>query len=339
MAATLKDISERTGINMGTISHVLNDRPKAKVLRPETRERILEVARELGYKRNELAATIRTGVNKTVAVIVDFRDGNVSTFVNPVLCGALVAATNHDYGVKLYSADKLGDCLDEIGSQRVKHVVAITVDPKRRERLANYCEENKVKLCFVFEHACGRFPAVASDGRAAARKAVSYFVERGHRRVALICAKHTYHYMEDRHNGYLDGLADAGLTLDQRLVDCSLTSDESEEAITRMLRMPVASRPTAFYCIADSLAFMVQRVAFKNDLIVPEDVSVIGYANSDNVAQAFAPLTTFAQPFEKMGELATRLALGKKTTLKPSPDNRYLLPTKLIERASVGTVA
>ena len=68
MTATLRDIAKLAGVNAGSVSRVLQNHPRARAFRPETRQRILEAAQKLHYRRNELAAAIRTGRNRTVAV-------------------------------------------------------------------------------------------------------------------------------------------------------------------------------------------------------------------------------------------------------------------------------
>lgn len=335
MAVTLKDISKRTGINMGSVSHVLNKHPKADALRKETRERILKTAKELGYRRNELAATIRTGVSSTVAIIVDFSNEGHGSFINSAISGILITATELGYGVKLYSSENLTVSFQEIESHCIKHVIAETVDPELRCQLAEYCSEKKVKLTYIFECACGNFPAVTSDDRIGFRDAVSYLAGYGHSRIALICAKHSFNYMDERHNGYLDGLRGNGLAIDERLIDCSRYLKDSGKAIEKMLSLPRDERPTAFCCIADSMAMLVQRVALKKNLSVPEDVSVIGFSDSDNIDCAYAPLSSISQPYEEIGKTALLLVLGRECGSSPTKDNRYLLLTSLVERSSV----
>ena len=69
MAATLKDVAKLAPVDIGSVSRTLSGHPRAQKLRPETRERIFEAARKLGYRRNESAAAMRTGFNPAVAII------------------------------------------------------------------------------------------------------------------------------------------------------------------------------------------------------------------------------------------------------------------------------
>ena len=337
MTATLNDIAKLTGVDKGSISRVLRNHPRAMDLRPETRERIVEAARKLGYRRNELAATMRTGTTRTVAVISSYvRMAHASSSYNTVLSGILKEASRVDYGVKIYADDNLASCVDKIMSHQIKHVLSMSVDHQQRVETATLCRLHSLKLVFVYEDSQGEFPAVTTANRIAARDVVLHFAGLGHRRIALICGPHQFNYVNELHAGYVQGLAEAGLEQDQQLIACGEELEPRERAIEAMLRMPSSSRPTAFFCIGDLMAMWVQRAAFKNKLRVPEDVSVIGYGNSELGEAAVTPLSSVDQPYSQMGETALRVLLGLPCDDLPSPvDGCYLLPNKLITRDSV----
>jgi LacI family transcriptional regulator len=333
MAVTLKDISKITGVNTGTISQVLNRHPKGDVVRDDTKKRIFAAARKLGYQRNELAATTRTGVNNTIALIGDFE--RIPIFMNNVVSGVLTSATQYDYGIRVYSPLQLDKCLVEILRYRMKSVIVVSLDAGCRQRTADFCRKHNLKLVYVFENASGSFPAVASDDRAGMRNAVLQLAKLGHKRIALICAKHILHYMNERHAGYLEGFEVAGLPVDKELIDCHLYEKDSIVAIEKMLNLPINKRPTAFICISDPLALQVEGIAIKNGLSIPKDISVIGFGNSYFCQNTIPPLTSIAQSFEEMGETALKLVIGQDCGIKPNSKNEYLLNTELINRESV----
>jgi DNA-binding LacI/PurR family transcriptional regulator len=329
--ATLKEISRLTNVNIGTVSHVLNNHPKAKAVREETRKRIFEAAVKLGYRRNEVATSIRTGINRTVALIGDFaKTGSIHT--NAVISGILASATRSDYGIKVYSAEQLGSCLDDILGYKIGSIIVTSLSPDCRVRVAEFCQRHDLTAVFVFEEGHEAFPAINSDDRTAMRNAVSELFRLGHRRIALLCAEHNYRYMRARHDGYLDGLAEAGIPVDKQIVDCSLRMRDSVLAVNRMLDLPESGRPTAFLCIADTLAVNAINQTFLRGLRVPEDVSVIGFGNAQMLCDtALVPLSSINQPFEEMGEAALKLAIE----CKAPPSGEVLLPTTMVQRRSV----
>jgi DNA-binding LacI/PurR family transcriptional regulator len=335
MAVTLKDISRLAKVDTGSVSCVLRNHPKAGALKPDTRKRIMEAASKLGYRRNELAATMRTGSNKTVAVICRFDTIYNIDFSGTVLSGILMEATRFDYGIKIYTDNNLQTCFNEILGHQIKYVISMSVDQNLREETATICQKHDLKLVFIYEKSHKGFPSVTSADRDSARDAVGRLTKLGHKRIALICGPHRFSYVTERHSGYLQGLADAGIEKDPQLVCCNEDLDERERVIASMLKMPPALKPTAFFCIADSLAMMVQRTAIKNKLKVPGDVSIIGYGDSPLVEFAVTPISSISQPFSRMGETAMRLLLGETCDFTPEPDGRYLLPAQLICRESV----
>jgi LacI family transcriptional regulator len=335
MAVTLKDISKLTGINAGTISHVLNNHPKAQAVREDTRKRIFAVADKLGYRKNELAATTRTGINRTIALIGDFDLDRPTFFINTVMSGVLTAATKNDYGVRVYSPAQLDACMNEILSYRMKYVIVESLNLECRSRMADFCDKNDLQLVYIFEQSCNGLPTVASADREGIKNAVEHLVKQGHRRISLICAEHNYHYMDERHQGYLEGLAGAGIPVNEHLIACHREMNESRIAIESMLKLPVEQRPTAFICISDSLGLQVEGLAMQNGLSVPEDISVIGFGNADFCVSTIPPLTSVAQPFEEMGKIALELVIGLDCGIKPNSKNEYLLPTELIIRESM----
>ena len=115
MAATLKDVAKLAEVDIGSVSRTLGNHPRAQKLRPETRQRILDAARKLGYRRNQFAAAMRTGVNATIAIINsgDYSIGH-SQSATRVLYGILDAAGASNYALKTYTDNDLPSCIEEI---------------------------------------------------------------------------------------------------------------------------------------------------------------------------------------------------------------------------------
>lgn len=335
MGVTLNDIAKLTGVDAGSVSRILRNHPRAKGLNAETRERVLAEAKKLGYRRNELAATIRTGANRTIAIVGKFIDSSFPDDFNIIVSGVLREATKLDYGLKLYTDDDLGTCFDEMLSHQIKYVLSMSVDTLKRTETAALCRQYNLKLVFVYETSVGEFPAVTTAEKDAVRDTVLYLSALEHKRIAFVCGPHRFSYVTERHEGYLQGVREAGFELMNELITCGEDMMEREITVEKMLSFPQGKRPTAFICIADSLAMMVQRAALKKKLRLPKDVSVIGFGNSHLANFAVSPITSLAQPFMLIGETAVKVLIGEKCDCKPDAQNRYLLPATLIERESV----
>ena len=152
MAATLKDVAKLAEVDIGSVSRTLGNHPRAQKLRPETRQRILDAARKLGYRRNQFAAAMRTGVNATIAIINsgDYSIGH-SQSATRVLYGILDAAGASNYALKTYTDNDLPSCIEEILSSQIKHVISMSTKNGKREETAFLCRQYGLNLVFVYE--------------------------------------------------------------------------------------------------------------------------------------------------------------------------------------------
>ena len=334
MAATLKDVAKLAEVDIGSASRTLGNHPRALKLRPETRQRILDAARKLGYRRNQFAAAMRTGVNATIAIINsgDYSIGH-SQSATRVLYGILDAAGASNYALKTYTDNDLPSCIEEILSSQIKHVISMSTKNGKREETAFLCRQYGLNLVFVYETGHGEFPAVASGNYEISRETVKYLAAMGHRRIALVCGEYQFwHYMTEKYNGYLAGLKESGIEPEFSLMICEA---DITPKLHEMLDRPPETRPTAFFCIGDGMAMQVQRMAIRKGLRVPEDVSTTGFGYTDSGENALSPLTSVNEMHENLGSSAFRLLIHGKLDLPQEPDGTYRVPAELIKRESV----
>ena len=334
MAATLKDVAKLAEVDIGSVSRTLRNHPRAQKLRPETRQRILDAARKLGYRRNQFAAAMRTGVNATIAIINsgDYSIGH-SQSATRVLYGILDAAGASNYALKTYTDNDLPSCIEEILSSQIKHVISMSTKNGKREETAFLCRQYGLNLVFVYETGHGEFPAVASGNYEISRETVKYLAAMGHRRIALVCGEYQFwHYMTEKYNGYLAGLKESGIEPEFSLMICEA---DITPKLHEMLDRPPETRPTAFFCIGDGMAMQVQRMAIRKGLRVPEDVSTTGFGYTDSGENALSPLTSVNEMHENLGSSAFRLLIHGKLDLPQEPDGTYRVPAELIKRESV----
>jgi LacI family transcriptional regulator len=336
MAVTLKDIAERAKIDTGAVSRTLRNHPEAQRLRPETRERIVKIAKELGYQCNPLASAVRTGTVATIAVVGKFDGGVLPFSVAQVLAGILSESVKHGYGVKIYSEDDLAKTFAEIKASLIKNVISMTIDYPEREESARLAEKYQMKLVFAHEHSVGGFPAVNVDNFYAASQAVRHLIQSGHKRIGLLCATHKFHYQRQRHKGYLHALAEAGIEPVPELISCT---EEKEEAVYKMLALPVERRPTALFGISDPLVLRAQICAVRRGLKLPEELSTFGFGNFESCELAFTPLSTVDERLSKCGEIMVKIILGKDCQIEPDDNGNYLVKPKFVFRDSVACIS
>ncbi|MBQ9337328.1 MAG: LacI family DNA-binding transcriptional regulator [Lentisphaeria bacterium] len=329
---TIRDIAAEAGVNTCVVSHVLHNDDYAAKVRPETRKRILAIAEKIGYRRNSLAAATRTGQINTIAVILSFSKYQTIAPFSQVMTGIMLEASEHRQSVKIFSEDMLDDSFRQIVEKRISKVIMMSINSELRERAAELADQYSLNLVYAYEHGHGRFPAVNADNVETASNMVRYLAAHGHRRIGLLCVPHHSIYVEDRHNGYLKGMAECGLKTDPRWIRCS---DDTLHSLEEIFALPAKQRPTALVALSDGIAAKVQSYAVRSGMDFPKDISVIGIGDTMVSSQLPYPLTTMRESLLETGKLLVRLLMKEPVGIRPDEFNVYHTHAELVERESV----
>lgn len=335
---SLQDVAERAGVSSATASRSL--RGLAKVS-PETRQRVIDAARELSYTTALQAAPEFTpGPRKTVAVIVPFI---TRWFFTTVTAGAIDHLRENGYDVLLYhlgSADVRDDFFARMPlAGRVDGILVLSAPLNEEHTLALRALD--IPFVTVGTIVPG-VPAVGIDAVDAARQAVNHLIHLRHRRIGLIMGeaddpRFEFASSTERRRGCEEALKAAGLTLPEQLVATGPHGLEGgAEAMTALLSRPVL--PTAVFAEYDELAIGALWALRRAGLSVPGDISVISV--DDHEMAAMFDLTTITQDVRGQGEIAAQLLLQELDCedSKPSPAP-VLLPTRLVLRGTTAPPA
>ena len=329
---TIKDIAAAAGVNHCVVSHVLRNDSYAAKVRPETRQRILELARKMGYRRNTLASSVRTGQVNTVAVILDFDAFRNIIPANQIVSGIMMETAERGYGVRIFPERDLAGAFRSIVENRIGKVISLSVNREKREKTAELAGKYGLDLVYAYERGHGKFPAVNTDNVEMTSRAVRYLAENGHKRIGLLCSPHALFFQTERHEGFLKGMKECGLKTEPRWIVCA---ENHDEALDFLLTLPAGQRPTAFVAAVDADGVRALNRAWKRGLRVPEEFSVIGIGDTESARLAVTPLTTFRESLQDTGKLLVRMVLGDKPDFPPDEFNVYRTHAELIERESV----
>lgn len=305
---TISDVARLAAVSTATVSNVVNG--SAKVA-PATRERVLKTIDALGYAPHPAARHMRGGSSHLLGLIV--ADIMNPFFTELVHCVER-AANASGYSVLLCNSDedlqREQQHLKLLRSQRVDGILLAATGHSSKER-AFALGRLQVPVVLVdrgFEEF--GLDAVVLDNRRAALDAVRHLLGYGHRRIAMVGGPLTLNTGAQRLAGYREGLLEAGLRYDARLVrDAAFREQPAYEAARTLLA--ARDRPTAILAANTLIAIGVMRAITDSNLRCPEDVSVVGIDDSPWV-NAFRPrLTTVAQPVKAMAETAVRLLLER----------------------------
>lgn len=323
---TLKDVAKAAGVSTSTASRVLDERlPRS---RTPAADRVRQVASELGYVRDPLAAGLRRTGTSTIGVVVPrLTDIVMALFYEEIAAAAAarglfaVVATTHDH------PDRELLAVQSLLRRRVDGIIRTTARTDARldvEKLGTPVRE------VLALRADGVLPAAVGDDHLGGRLATRHLIDLGHTRIGLISGPAFATSAAGRRQGYLEALSDAGLQPDSSLMlgdDFSI--EAGEEAGLTLLTRP--DRPTAIFAANDNVAIGVLSIATKLGLRVPEDLSLVGYNDIPIVSKLPVPLTSVRVPFAQVAAGALSLLLDDRD---PTGQTLTYAPTLIPRRSS-----
>lgn len=303
MRVTLKNIAEAATVSPSLVSFYLRN-PDTTRVAAATRKRIDKVIKELGYVHNKMAAEMRTGVTKTVALLLDFHHPSTSGMgAMDILKGVLAAAAEGGYGVKVYNTNHPERDLKEIREYGINHIICFVFSKDYQRKLAEFCGKNNVKLCFLQESCVENYPLIYTDDLSAMKSLVRTFHDHGRRRFAFLGPLDDVNFSVNRYHGWLDGLKECGLTFHSQLCSRQHKIADHYKDLHRMFSLPEEERPDAIVCTDDRRAMCVEFIAMEKGIKVPDDCEISGYGNSTS-RDSYYPMYTVEQHLNKIGKKA-----------------------------------
>ena len=305
---SIKDIARAAGVSHSTVSRSLSD---SRLVNPETKARIQQLAQQSGYSPHAGARSLVMGRTRTIGVVVTTI---ADPFVAEVVQGIESAAYQHDYTVILATSGTEPEReIAAVKMLRSKRVDGIIITSSRIGALyRDDLERVGVPVVLVNDHSSqGRLYtfSISVDNLHGGSLATQHLLSRGHRRIAHIGGPEGHSSSADRLAGYRQALADAGLPDDPGLVQPGDgLAASGQRALDALLRQ--ASPPTAVFCYNDMTAIGLLVAARERGLSLPEDLSVVGFDDIPFAAYVFPTLTTIAQPKFDMGQRALAMVLA-----------------------------
>jgi len=335
----MSDIAAHLGVSRLTVSAVLNGRQTEVGVGEETARRVHEAAVRLGYHRNHLALAMKTGRNPVIGCLLgDLR----SEWTSRTLSGMLRYLHGAGYLSKMEEVsgpEAEEAALTRFVEQRIAGIFCVNFNPQ--EAFARKLETTAFRygmpiVCsFSRKDIAGGW--VDSDDPLGMRLAVEHLWQLGHRRIAFLGGTEQD---QVRTSGFHEAMKDFGGRVPAGfIVHTDWKLPVAEETATALLRRSRSARPTAFVCANDKIAAVVLRACRRIGAGVPQDVSVIGFSDSEVCALTDPELTSIAQPFEEIGRrcgealIEAIQALRRRPSSHPRP-RRELIPTRLVARHS-----
>ncbi|MHB0854321.1 MAG: LacI family DNA-binding transcriptional regulator [Rectinema subterraneum] len=340
MPVKLKDIAKAAGVSISTVSRILNSIPNRR-LSDATSQRVIHAAKELGYMSEAPAKLLALAdpADRKVYSIGCILTSDHETFVSPFFSSLLAGIQNTlaqtgghlaykllvmniiDRGFSLFLESSHLDCAIMLGRTSLENITML------KNRIPN--------LVYAGVNSIGSdFDEVLCDGYAGALRAVQYLIELRHRKIGYIGSTQQRYqvFNEHRFQGYLDALAKAGIKPNEDyIIDTHLTSADGYDSMITLIKRNTL--PTAIFCGNDTVALGVMKALEEHGIIVPNEISIIGFDNIEMAAYTRPALTTISVPTKELGRVAVKIMLDRLETGRDYAI-KVNLPFTLIERES-----
>lgn len=326
---TLKDIAERAGVSIMTVSRVMNDK-KGKVS-PETSERVRRIAEEMGYIPNSTARSLAARSSKIIAVIL--RDEPATNPLeipyNAAFLGKIVKILPAcGYSIMVHFVQNFSDVTFWLKSWNAEGAIFLGIFDREIRQIRN---DNQIPLVFTDSYSnVRRINNVGIDDYKGGQLAAECFLSHGHTRLAF-AGPISSGVIAERLQGFSDRLRSSGHPLlpeqthafpDRSAADILKSILESDPA------------PTGLFVTSDNAAAEFYEAARRAGVSIPDDLSVIGFDDFP-VSQMLTPaLTTIRQDMEEKAQQTCRILLDRLNNCS-SPSEILCLDVNLVERDSV----
>lgn len=331
----MQDIAKAAGVSQSTVSRVLNDTPTSVPIAADTRERVQEVAKRLGYRPNPLARGLRGARTMLLGVIVrEITDPFFSMAIEALSTEALARG----YNVVLGSAHSKADeaiALKAVLETRHCDAILLLGDMRDEPKFLDDLRASQTPVIALWHGTeLEGVPTVNIDNRAGMVAALDHLIDKGHERIAFIGGR-PLGDIRERRTAFYEHLEEKGIAVPDEYVQNVINEPAGGDAAYRNL-VALDNPPTAVVCSTDHLATGVLHAAADLGIVVPRDLSVVGFDDIPMASFTVPSLTTVHMPVAEMTALAARLAMDEPEDGPSGAAKSFVVTPTLVVRESTG---
>jgi LacI family transcriptional regulator len=302
--ATIKDVAQRAGVSLKTVSRVINQEAS---VRTDTRDKVQRAVDALGYRPNLSARSLRSAHSYAIALVYDNPNAH---YVISMQDGVLSACRERGFGLQIHPCDASSPTLAEELCALVKRgrLAGLVLAPPMSEQ-PQLIATLKAHGIFFVRIIASRTdpkdgsPCVYVDDRDAAYAITEHLIQLGHTRIGFLWGEPHHRSSPERYQGYADALKDYGIALNKKLILAGRYAfDDGFRGARKLLALK--EPPTAIFGSNDEIAAGVLAAARSAGLDVPWDLSIAGFEDNPFSKQAWPALTTARQSTSEIGRHA-----------------------------------
>lgn len=331
---TLQCIAAQSGVSVTTISRVLSGQAARYRISKATEAAVRKIAKDVNFVPNQLARGLR--LKKTLKIGLIIPDVS-NPFFSGVARQVTLGARKHEYSVVLCdSQDNIELEMRSLALLQSQHAEGVVLCPvgQSSEHLARFVG-GKLPIVLV-----DRFfpelplPYVSSDNVRGAREATEHLLNNGHRSIACLQGLAGTSPNDCRIRGYREALSKHQIPFNEYLVVGDSFTEQSGYIETKLL---LRNQPqvSAILALSNLNALGAIRALAEEKRSVPEDMSIVSFDDSPYAAYLAAPMTSVAQSYSEMGDVAVKLLFDQIQSTRSQASGGILLPTALVVRRSV----
>ena len=343
--STIQEVARQAGVSTATVSRTFRT---PDLLNQQTRRRVLDVAATLNYQPRR--QSVKVAADSAPASAADmpnalgflfFASENDSSQINefyaPILVGAQAEAGRLGMHliVRTTSRYQSPDVMPQMFREQAVAGMLL-VGAALPGVLETFADHLPPSVLVDNWDAHGRHDCLLTDGFGGVLAATRYLLDLGHRRIGFVLNESTAPSFQERQRGYLCALWEAGISPERRWVLTAPRSEIIKPYIEPLLTAP--DRPTAIIAANDFIALSVLTASRALGLVVPDDLSLIGFDDTPYSFHAYPPLTTMRVNKEHLGRLAVRQLLSRieeaQSGRAPEPAVHLVAPVTLVRRES-----
>jgi LacI family transcriptional regulator len=305
----LKDIARKAGVSITLVSYVINNQ-KGNRINKETAQKIRDIARQLNYRTNQVAKSLKTNKTFTIGVIVADISNPFSANIARILEDE---ADEHHYTVIFGSSDekvqKFAKLMDTFINRQVDGL--IISPPAHAENQIESLQNLGIPFVMLdryFSHIKSSY--VALDNYNASLEAVNHLIATGRRRIGMITYQSDLLHLQEREKGYVSALIENNIGLEKKWlkeVDIRNDKHEIDQAIKEILSSTPA--PDAILFGSNVITTYCLKYISSLPLKVPRDLAIISFDQAETLDLFYSPVTYIKQPLKEMGHMAIKLML------------------------------
>lgn len=306
----IRRVAREAGVSVSTVSRALNGYSDVNA---QTRERIAQVARDIGYQPDHAASMLQRTTTKSVTFVVS---QPWTKYVDPFFLGLLdgleLALTSQGYDLQVVMArdmERESEVIHRIVERNRSDAVIFARTRPQDDRI-DWLEERGIPFVTVGQTERNSHCFVDRDQLQVGRGSVERLAALGHRKIAHLTTPTAYTYTQNTIRGVREGLANCGLSLDPELeVECTFGGRTGADAITQILAR--GAQPTALICGNDVIAISALEALRSLGIEPGHDIALIGCDDSPLSSHVRPALTTFSQDLDAIGMRLGRIALAR----------------------------